>query len=277
MAQPALSRQIQSLERELGVTLFARTRRSVQLTAAGAALEPAARAILQQIDAATWDVRAVAAGLAGRLRIGFVGSAALSALPAIVRSFSASFPDIALDLRELTTARQLAALSARQIDVGLMRAHAPVAGIRIERLLAEPLVVALPATSPLTNMASVSVADLRDESWVMFPRSEGSGLHEQLLNVCRAAGFEPKVAQEATQMQTLVGLVAGGIGVALAPASATHIRPAGVIYRPLDGPQQAVPLLLGWRGDETGPAIGHFLAHARALRDAGALAQSGSA
>jgi DNA-binding transcriptional LysR family regulator len=197
-------------------------------------------------------------------------------LPAIVRSFSASFPDIALDLRELTTAQQLTALRAHQIDVGLMRAHAPVAGILVERLLAEPLVAALPVTSPLTNMVSVSVADLREEPWVMFPRSEGSGLHEQLLNVCRSAGFEPKVVQEATQMQTLVGLVAGGIGVALAPASAMRIQATGVIYRPLGGPQHTVPLLLGWRGDEAEPVLGHFLASTRALRDAGALAQSAS-
>jgi DNA-binding transcriptional LysR family regulator len=274
IAQPALSRQIQRLECELGVALFARTRRSVQLTAAGAAFEPAARAIVLQVEAAAREVHEVAAGRLGRLRIGFVGSAALSALPVIVRAFSASFPGITLDLHELTTAQQLAALAARRIDVGLMRAHAPVRGIQVERLLAEPLVVALPNTARLARAEAVAIADLRDEPWVMFPRSEGSGFHEQLLSICRAAQFEPVAVQEATQMQTLVGLVAGGIGVALAPASATRIQPAGIAYRPLAGQQDTVPLLLGRRSDEISPTIEHFLGCARALRDSGALAQS---
>lgn len=274
IAQPALSRQIQRLERELGVLLFARTRRSVQLTPAGVALQQPARAIMQLLTEAEREVRAVAEGRAGRLRVGFVGSAALSVLPPIVRAFSASFPGLALELRELTTAQQLAALSADQIDVGLLRAHAPAPGIRAEPVLMEPLVVALPSTSTLAGAETVPITALRDAPWVMFPRGEGSGLHEQLLRLCRAAAFEPTVVQEATQMQTLIGLVAGGVGVALMPASAMRIQPAGVVYRPPAGPQHSIPLLMAWRAGAMRPAVEHFLAYARAQRESGTFAQS---
>lgn len=274
ITQPALSRQIQRFEHELGAPLFERTRRSVRLTPAGEALLPRARAIVQEVEEAERATRAVAIGSAGRLRVGFVGSAALSALPIIVRTFTAEHPAVALELRELTTAGQLAALKGGAIDVGLVRAHPPEFGITSRTILREPLLAAVPAGSWLSGSATVSVAQLRDEAWVMFPRAEGSGLHEQILTLCRAAGYEPTVAIEALQMQTLIGLVAAGMGVALVPSSATRTRLPGVVYRPLTEAAHGVALLMAWRETDASPLLARFRECVNLLSSSGALAQT---
>lgn len=265
MAQPPLSRQIQRFEQELGERLFERNRRAVRLTPAGAALLPRAQAILDECERAEQLVRDIAAGMLGVVRLGFVGSAALSILPELVREFRLAHPHIALQLFELTTARQLAALARREIDVGLVRAHAPSSDVLSVTLLTETLVVALPDGHALASLKAIPLARLRDESFVMFPRTAGSRLHEQIISLCRTAGFDPDVVQEASHMQTLVGLVAGGVGIGIVPATVSSIRIPGIAYRRLAASHSGVTLRLAWRFRDMSPAVRRFVDFARTL------------
>ena len=263
MAQPPLSRRIQRFERELGAQLFERDRRRVRLTPAGAALVPRARAILAEAARAEQVARDTAAGLLGVVRLGFVGTAALSILPQLVRDFRSAYPQVGLELSELTTARQLTALGNGELDIGLVRAHAPRTELESLTLLTEALLVAMPASHTLASLTSIPVARLRDEPFVLFPRIEGSGLHEQITAHCRAAGFEPRVAQEATTMSTIIGLVASGIGVSIVPASVSHIRLPGVAYRELSASGGDVGLRLVWHHRDMSPATIRFVELAR--------------
>ena len=168
-----------------------------------------------------------------------------------------------MELSELTTARQLLALGRGELDVGLVRAHAPQPGLESFTLLTEALVVALPASHALASLASIPVGHLREERFVLFPRGEGSGLHEQITAHCRAAGFEPRVTQEATSMSTIIGLVASGIGVSIVPVSVSHIRLPGVAYRELSATVAGIALRLVWNVRDMSPATRQFVELAR--------------
>ncbi|HYG67057.1 MAG TPA: LysR substrate-binding domain-containing protein [Anaeromyxobacteraceae bacterium] len=270
VAQPPLSHQIRQLERELGFELFVRTSRRVQLTDAGRAFRDEARAILARLGDATAAARRVAEGEAGALAVGFVASATYALLPRLYRRFRERHPAVALTLTELSTAEQVVALRAGQIQVGLARL--PVgsdAGLAIEPLVEEPLVVALPTGHPLASAPAVALAALAREPFVLFPRQPRPGWIDVVQNACAAAGFRPAVAQEALELSTAVTLVAAGIGVTLVPASAQALRLAGVVYRPLEAPAPTTHLLALHRPDEPRPVVARFLEVAREVVEAG--------
>jgi DNA-binding transcriptional LysR family regulator len=258
ISQPPLSRQIRRLEDELGVELLRRTRRSVQLTDAGRLLVEQGRPLVDQAERVEELVRRAGAGEVGRLAVGFVGSATYETLPAIVRAFRDLAPGVELRLEELTTAPQVAALRAGQIDVGLVRPPVDGGRLRLTPLVEERLVAALPDTHPLAGRTRVRAAALADDPFVLFPRQIGSGLYDDVLGVCRAAGFGPRVVQEAGDMQTIVSLVSAGIGVSLVPSSVAVFRPPGVVYRDLDGPNATLALALAERLDERSPLVARF-------------------
>ncbi|GAB2941826.1 LysR family transcriptional regulator [Nonomuraea fastidiosa] len=268
--QPPFSRQIGKLEEELGVRLFERTTRQVRLTPAGEAFVAEARAALAHADRAAESARLAGRGESGRLVLGFVGSAANGTLPKVLRRFRARYPGVDVELRELPTAQQAEELRQGRLDVGLL--HAPLAGAAAEVLSTrtvarEPLLAALPAHHPHAARTSLPLAALAREPFVMFPRRYGPGLHDQITGVARAAGFEPRIVQEAVQMQTIVGLVAAGIGVSIVPESVARVRRGDVAFRPLAPPARVVTLDLAWRTGDANPAVRNF----RSLFD-GALA-----
>ncbi|MFF5261222.1 LysR substrate-binding domain-containing protein, partial [Actinomadura viridis] len=220
LQQPQLSRRLRRLEDELGVELFERTTREVRITPAGRAFAEDARRSLEHADRAARNARQVGRGEVGRLAIGFVGSAANTLLPPVLRRFRGRYPGVELDLRELPSVRQAEELVAGGLDVGIL--HAPVTGAARDVLATRefargPLLALLPAGHPHAHRDPLPVTDLADEAFVLFPRGLGLGLHSRVLQVTRAAGFEPRVVQEAVQMQTIVGLVAAGMGVSIVP------------------------------------------------------------
>jgi DNA-binding transcriptional LysR family regulator len=235
MSQPPLSNQVRLLEEELGCPLMIRSRRRVELTPAGAAFLRDARTLLADLDDAVQTAQRIHAGRAGTLRISFVGSALLSLVPAVVRRYRAARPDVELQLRERSTEEQLRELRGGTVDIALVPLPVDAPDLRTEVLRRERTVAALPATHPLAQLKRVPLRSLAAEPLVMFPREQAPGLHDRLLASLSAPDLRPSVAQYAPETQTIIGLVAAEIGVALVQASVQRLALPGVTYRPVRG------------------------------------------
>lgn len=264
MTQPPLSQAIQQLEAALGgVPLFARTSRSVALTPAGAALLPEARRILQQTAALPDLARRAASGASGRLSLAFVSTADYSVLPPVLREFREAYPDVEIDLREATTDVQIEELLQGRIDVGLLIPPLPDRArgqLDYLTVLTEPLILAVPkGLSVLRGKTKVALQALADQPLVIFPRRIAPALHDAILACYHDAGLTPRIGQEAIQMQTIIGLVSAGMGIALVPQSVSNLKRPGVDYRPLANRTPLVETGLAWRRDNASPVLRAFL------------------
>ena len=264
IAQPPLSQQIQQLERELGVSLFLRTSRRVQLTPAGKAFLPEARQILDRVGQAAGAAQRAARGETGWLGIGFAASATYDLLPAVLHDFRALYPDIALSLQELNAAEQAAALQSQVIHVGFARPYAPYPEAVIGAVLREPFLAAFPESHLMASDAPLPLSALSDEPFISFPEQPKPSYAQVVRAACEGAGFAPRVVQEVREMQTALSLVAAGFGVALLPASVMHLHRDGVVYRPLEEPAPRTELAVVSRSDDPSPALRNFLAVAQA-------------
>ncbi len=259
IAQPPLSQQIRQLEIELGFELFHRTKRSVKLTEAGQVFLSEVQQILTQLEVAIQFGRQTSRGEMGQITIGFVSSAAYSILPDILRTFRTAVPAVGLELHELTTDEQLRSLQAGKIDVGFLRLPVEQDIFAFEIVFQESLIVALPETHPFANQSSVSLRSLSKEPFILFPRLLAPGLYDLIISLCQQADFSPKVTQEAIQMQTIVSLVAGGMGVAIVPESLQNLQRTGVVYKSLQEPTPQVAIVMIWRRNDTSPTVQRFL------------------
>lgn len=233
IAQPALSQQIQRLERELKTQLFTRTTRSVELTETGKVLLVAARRVILESENALRSIEQAVEGRTGTLRVGFVGSAALNLIPQIVPPLRVRYPGLELELHELTTEQQLGSLESGNLDVGIVRDVESLPGITARELTREPLIVALPNDHPLAGRPALVLADLSEAGFVVFPREQVSRLYDVISALCLQAGFRLRVAQEAVQFQTILGLVAAKTGIAVVPEGMRALQLAGLRYVPL--------------------------------------------
>ncbi|MGH2890531.1 MAG: LysR substrate-binding domain-containing protein [Solirubrobacteraceae bacterium] len=252
MSQPPLSQQIAALESELGCRLLERTRRRVELTAAGDAFLRDARTMLAELDRAVATARAIDSGQAGVLRIGFVGSALHSILPAAVQRFRRARPQVEVDLRERSTVEGLRALATGAVDIALVRPPIePDPALRVEVVLRERTIAVLPADHALAALRRVPLRRLAAEPLVLFPRAQAPGFHDLLIGRLAATGVSPRVVQYAPEMITIVGLVAAGIGVSPVPASVEHLGLDGVTYRPLTGAPDTELVAVTRAGEDT--------------------------
>lgn len=269
IAQPQLSLQIQSLEAILGVGLFERSRRHVALTDAGRLFLPEARATLAQAERARQTAWRAARGELGRLDIGFTGSAPFSsAMPQIISRFRKRWPDLEMTLREMSTSDQLRSLVAGTLDIGFVRPGEPreAKDVVLQMVLQEPLFAVLPADHPLATSASVPVAALAGLPFIMHPRHIGTGLYDKVMSLCAVAGFRPRVALEAHQMSTIVGLVATGLGVSIVPEAMRRIHVDGARFVPLVEKDATMVLSVAHRTGDSRPLIRHFLETAADFR-----------
>ncbi len=263
MTQPPLSQTIQALEAALGTPLFARTRRSVALTPAGAVLLPEARRILQQAEALPDLARRAASGESGLLTLSFVSTADYSVLPHLLREFREAYAQVQIELREATTDVQLDDLLNRRIDAGLLIPPLPeraMAELDYLTVLSEPLVLAAPQSlKAVRGKGAVRLQDVADQPLIVFPRRIAPALHDSILGCFRDAGLTPRIGQEAIQMQTIVGLVSAGMGIALVPQSVSNLKRPGVDYKLLADKTPQVETGLAWRRDNMSPVLRSFL------------------
>lgn len=260
VAQPALSVQVRQLEAEIGVALIDRSRRAIGLTEAGEVMLAESRRLLAELDASVRLVQRTGAGAVGRLRVGFVPSASNAALPPVLRRFREAHPDVELHLHELAPDALVRGTHEGRLDVSFLFGPFDDPALAQVLVAREPFVVALPAGHPLAALARVDVAALAGEAFILPARHGMPGLHAQVLALCRRAGFTPRAGQdEVWLVQTIVGLVAAGSGVALVPASAEALGRRGVVYRPLAGDVERAELVAVWRRESAGAVLRAFV------------------
>lgn len=267
IAQPPLSQSVKALETELGVALFDRDTRNVRLTRAGEAFVAEARVALSTVDSASRRARAVGRGEEGHLSIGMVGSSVQHPLPMIIREFRARYPSVTTTFSVLPTVLQVERLRTAALDLGLLRPPlpGPADDLELVPVSREPLVAVLPNDHRLARRQRVHVRSLAREPFVRFPRELGPGLYDEITALCRRGGFTPRVAQEAEQMPTIVGLVAAGCGVSIVPgAVAAQVRPE-VVFLPLSPTTRLVDLAIALPVTGRSPAAANFTALARDL------------
>jgi DNA-binding transcriptional LysR family regulator len=258
IAQPALSRQIQQIEQELGTPLLRRTQRRVELLPAGALLLERSRAMQQELARTLSDVRRTGTGELGRLALGFIHSSTYGLLPSIIRRFRQLYPAIELELHEMPITVQHAALLRGTIDVGLLRVQPAPAELEVVPVLADPFLLAVPASHPLAGRTRVRLRSVADEPFVMFTKSDAPLFHDRVEALCRQAGFAPRVVQHATQIHTVVGLVGAGLGVAVVPASGRNLHPRQVRFVQIADKAEPVHVALAWRRGHETPAMRSF-------------------
>jgi DNA-binding transcriptional LysR family regulator len=250
MAQPPLSQQIALLEKDLGVTLFDRSRRAIRLTQAGAALLPEARRILADLDETARMVRRVGEGALGRLTVGFVPSAINGVLPDLLRGYRAGHPEVELTLREMPPELLLRAVHDRRVDLGVLYRPISDSGLAQRRLSTERLLLALPEAHPAARADEVALSDVRDEPFVLPEQHDVPGLHAAVTAAFADAGIAPRVVQRGVWLvQTVLGLVAAGVGLAVVPSSVEALHRRGVALRPVRDAHHEIELGAVWRRD----------------------------
>lgn len=258
IAQPALSRQIQQLEQELGTPLLRRTQRRVELLPAGALLLERARLIQQELARAVTDTRRTGTGEFGKLAVGFIHSSTYGLLPSIVGRFRQLYPGIELELHEMPITAQHAALLRGTIDVGLLRVQAAPAELEVVPVLPDPFVLAVPARHALAARSRTRLKAVATDPFVMFSKAESPLFHARVQAMCEQAGFTPHVVQHATQIHTVIGLVGAGLGVAVVPASGRNLHPRNVRFVQITDRAEPVHIALAWRRGHETPATRSF-------------------
>lgn len=269
MDQGFLSRQIQRLEKKLRFELFGRSRRSpLALTDAGQAFLQEARRILIQTEQAIEAAQQIDRGEKGRLTVGINTSIANSKLPDILRSFYAQYPDVTLILQELASYDQIEKLKTQQLDIGFFHLHnlwtvennRKDAILETTTVLKEPLVLVLPKTHRFAEQqSSISLNTLANEPFVLPPANLLYGLRQQIEQLCMNAGFKPKVKQEAAWISTVLGLVAGDVGLSILPANTENLQRKGVVYRPIQDESLQLEIGAVWHQDNQSVTLRNFI------------------
>lgn len=265
IAQPPLSQHVMKLESELGFKLFERTNRRVELTRAGQFFLPRATALIQAVQDATEEATKIACGKAGALRLGFVGSAAYTVLPHLVATFRRTYPNVELQLQEMTSSQQASALLQGELDAGLARLPVEEPGIGSVVVLNEPFAAVVADGHRLARRPSVSLSELAGDPFVLCPQNVGAALHDAVIGACRAHGFDPRVVQEAAEFHTVIGLVGAGVGVGLVPASAKRLALDGVTFLTI---REHVPysrIGVVWSDRQVDPVVERFVRVAREI------------
>jgi DNA-binding transcriptional LysR family regulator len=259
ITQPPLSFAIQALEKELNVRLFERDNKRVSLTAAGMAYLAEAHVILDRIEHANDTARSVAAGKLGRLDIGFTGSMVYRDVPQIVSHFFRQHPGIDVTLRELSSVEQIEGVRHGQLHAGFVNTTMVPDGLEGQALPEDSFVCCLPPDHPYASKPEIDLKALSGESFIMFVRDISPANYDNVIAICREAGFEPQTRYAARQWLTIVALVANGLGVSLVPASIRRSGMAGACFVPIRSTQAHSAAYLLWHPKGESPALNYFL------------------
>jgi DNA-binding transcriptional LysR family regulator len=264
MSQPPLSLNIQQLEASVGAQLFTRNSRGVQLTAAGLAFVPAARALLDQAGQAAREARDVAQGMAGSLQIGFAGAMLYRGLPQMLKHFQAQHPRLRVVLRELSSSEQLVELMHERLDLGFVHTTRVPAAFSQILVAHQPFVACLPAAHPLAGAPALALRHLAGEPFAVVTRAVSPDYHDRIVSICTEAGFAPEIRYELRHWLSVVSLVSQGLGVALVPAALQQSGLAGAAFVPLLGETLPYETHCLWKTARDHAALGAFLAAVRA-------------
>ncbi|ETY69760.1 LysR family transcriptional regulator [Acinetobacter baumannii MDR_MMC4] len=257
--QPPLTRLLKKLEQELGTQLLIRQPRGIEPTEAGLALFKEAQLLLEHARHIPQLVQDVSQGKTGQLNIGFTSSAGLHPLISLVlRSYREMYPAVQTKLEEAGSQKQLDWLISEKLDIAFLRA--PISrdiGLKHLHILNEPMVVALPIGHPLTQKKKISLSNLSEENFVLYRRSSGQGLYDNILYSCYQAGFSPRIIQEAPRT---LNLVAAGIGISIVPASMHNFWDHEIVYREFDDSIKLnAPIYLITRENENSAKVSNFI------------------
>lgn len=259
IAQPSLSQQIRKLEQIIGVELIDRSSRAIQLTPAGRALAEHTRRTFDDIDIAVNAARDTASGIIGRLSVGFVETAAIAVVPDAVRRFEETHPRVTLELRELPVRTQTEELNRGKLDLGFVRTDPGPGDLIIERVLEEDFIAAVPVGHPLAARSGLKLDEAIREPLIVIEREQIPGLYDETIAIARRQGIGMQIAQRATSILSILGLVSAGLGLALLPASVRELALVGIRYLELDPPPRTALLAVRHRENRS-PQIKPFLA-----------------
>lgn len=261
ISQPPLTRQIKALESELGVQLFNRTPRGMELTEAGELFLTEALNVIAVMERATERTQRAGQGKLGRLDVAIFGSAILDTIPKLLLAFRTAYPDVDIVLHTMTKTEQIEALQQRRISVGFNRLLEPTDGIKTELVTRERLKLAIRDSHPLASRKAIHFKDIEPHRFILFPSNSRPNFMDRVISICKEFGFQPKISQEVGDAVTGVALVASGYGVCLVPESATALTLPGVIYREIvDLPEHtSVDLSCIYRESDKSPILNAFL------------------
>lgn len=261
IGQPPLSQQIQALEQEVGAQLLERSKRWVRLTEAGKLFLNDARKILALSEQSMLTAQRASRGEMGELRVGFTSSMPFTVvLQRVVNLYRQRFPQVTLTLQEMSSLRQIEGIVQRTLDVGFIRPPEVeiAAGVRAITLRHDPLLLVMPDNHRLASKKSLKLAELAGEDFVMYSKDVGTGIYAQIVRLCRQAGFEPHIVQDAREATTIIGLVAAGCGVSILPESFQCIQMPGVCFRKISDPDATTASMLASRSGESTPLVDAF-------------------
>jgi DNA-binding transcriptional LysR family regulator len=265
ISQPALTGQIQKREQELGVQLLARNRRTVKLTEVGKIFLVDARATLARATQAAECARRAARGEVGRLKIGFVSSAALEIVPSVVSEFRKQYPEVTLDLINLRTVSQVKGLLGETIDIGFLRLPISHDRLNIKIIHREKFAVILPKGHRLAKDKRLRIVQLQDEPFVVYGRRWAPGFFDSIMQMCTREGFSPNIVQETGEMYTAIALVKAGVGIAILPQSVVLAQPKNVVMKLLPKSSGCSEIALATRAGEHSPLVLSFVAVASSV------------
>jgi DNA-binding transcriptional LysR family regulator len=265
IAQPPLSSQIHDLESELGVQLFRRVPKGAELTEAGVAFLGEVPAVFEQVERAVRLAQRGGRGEVGQLRVGYTGSAAFNEIvPTALRNFRRTYPEVELNLEELNTPPLLDRLSHNRLDAVFIRpSKEPPAGVNLLSLPSEGMMVVVPAEHRLARSYAVELKALAGEPLIMFSRSLGPALFDEVIGTCRSVGFEPVIGQVAPQITSIANLVAVELGVSIVPARMANAAVPGVVFLPITGVAPVARLGLATRLDDRSVITRNFVSFVR--------------
>ncbi|WP_206606850.1 LysR family transcriptional regulator [Pseudomonas ovata] len=259
MTQPPLSRQIQLLERSLGVQLLDRNNRQVRLTVAGRQFLRDAQHLLAYTEQASDSARRLASGEAGQLVLGFTAVSGYNLIPELLSQAGQALPDIGFELHEMVSSDQTEALAANMIDIGFVRSADPRQGWSYQLASREPLMVVMPTGHPLAERAQLSVSDLVHHPFIMYSAKEGRYFYDCIVGLFATAGVSPRYLYYLKQTHSILGLVRAGLGIAIVPASGRELYMGHLQFRPLVDASPTADMYMVYRDDNDNPALPRFI------------------
>jgi len=268
ISQPPLTRQIQQLEEELGVQLFLRTPKGVELTEAGFLFHEDAANILTLMQQASERTQLAGKGHLGRIDVGIFGSAMLNVIPRLLLTFRRLYPDVVMSLHSLNKTQQIEALREKRLTIGFNRIIPETSDMKIEQVLVERILVAINRSHELSHLNEIPIAEIANQPLIIYPNLSRPNFADDIISLCLTEGFQPNIVQEVEDVVTAVALVSSGFGLAMVPESGANLKLPDVVYLPLKKtPTPSIDLSCIYRKDDQSPILHAFLEIIRSYRD----------